>query len=218
MANINAPFGLRPSHYLNGANWSGKARRYYVPSTDSTYAYYIGDLVSPVANGNLLNGCPGVELTHHSGGRGNAWTTGDAASCGVIVGIGSAVATPMGSIAQASDPTNLSIVYAPVTKAHDYYLWVVDDPMVVFEVMVDTIAYTSFNKTAPFYVAAAPTAPVCQSASYAVGSSPQTGSGYPLRFLGAPNRIDNSLASPGTYAVMHCLINNHCYGSAVAGV
>lgn len=217
MANASKPIGLSPSHYLNGASWNGAANRYYVPSTD-TFAYYIGDVVKSAANGNTLNGAPAVELVTQAGSRGAAWTTGGPAARGVVVGFGAAVATPAGSIATAVDPNNLNIVYVPATKAYAYYLWVVDDPYVIFEAQTDTIANTSFNKNAPFYVAAAPTAPVAQSISYVQGSSPQTAAGYPIKIVGGPNRPDNDLTSPGTNGRIYCLINNHELRAGTAAI
>jgi hypothetical protein len=203
MANTNAPFGLRPSHYLSGASWNGAARRYYIPSTDAV-AYYIGDVVTSAANGSLLNGSSAVALT---GTRGAATTSGGIR--GVVVGFGTALSTPQGSLAVASDPKNMDIIYVPATKSYDYFVWVVDDPMVIFEVQTDTIANTAFNKNCPLYVAAAPTAPVAQSASYVQGGSANTTNTLPLKIIGAPNSPDNSLASPGTYAKIFVMINTH---------
>lgn len=212
MANTNAPFGLRPSHYLSGAPWNGAARRYYIPSTDNV-AYYIGDVVTSAANGSLLNGSSAVALT---GSRGNASTSGNIR--GVVVGFGTALATPQGSLAVASDPKNMDIIYVPATKAMDYYVWVVDDPMVIFEAQTDSIANTAFNKNCPLYVAAAPTAPVAHSASYVQGGSANTTITLPIKILGAPNTPDNSLASPGTYAKVFVMINTHELSGNTAGV
>jgi hypothetical protein len=59
MANTNAPFGLRPVRYLNGAPWNGQVSRYLIPATDGT-AYYIGDPVTLAgdagASGSYVNG------------------------------------------------------------------------------------------------------------------------------------------------------------------
>jgi hypothetical protein len=51
MANTAAPFGLRPVRYLNGSQWTGQARHYYIPSGDGT-AYFIGDPVDIVGDSN----------------------------------------------------------------------------------------------------------------------------------------------------------------------
>lgn len=59
MANTNAPFGLRPVRYLNGAPWNGQVQRYLIPATDGT-AMFIGDPVtlagSAGASGSYVNG------------------------------------------------------------------------------------------------------------------------------------------------------------------
>lgn len=203
MANTSTPFGLRPSHYLSGAPWNGAARRYYIPSTDAV-AYYLGDVVTSAANGSLLNGSSAVALT---GTRGAATTSGGIR--GVVVGFGTALATPQGSLAIGADPHALDTVYIPATKSKDYFVWVVDDPFVVFECETDTIANTAFNKNCPLYVAAAPTAPVIYSASYAQGGSANTTSTLPLKIIGAPNTPTNDLSSPGTAAKIFVMINTH---------
>ena len=40
MANVNAPFGLRPVKHTGGASWNQKTNVYYIPSGD-TNAYII---------------------------------------------------------------------------------------------------------------------------------------------------------------------------------
>ena len=212
MANTNKPIGLSPSHYLSGAPYNGGANRYYVPSTD-TNAYYIGDAVKSLADGSTLNGAPGCVLY---GTRNAASTSG--AIRGVIIGIGSAVSTPQGAIASAVDPNNLNIVYVPATKSYAYYLWVVDDPYVIFEAQSDTIANTAFNKNAPLFVASAPTAPKALSDSYIQGSAANTTNTLPLKIIGAPNRPDNDLLTPGTYARMYCMINDHELKTYTTGI
>ena len=217
MANTNAPFGLRPSHTIDGKPWTGQTRRVYVPSTD-TFAYYIGDVVKSAADGSLLNGASAVELATKSGARGVAITTGDGAMRGVVVGFGSALSTGQGSLAVDSDPRNQDIAYVPATKSYAYFLYIVEDPMMVYECQTDSIANAAFNKNCDFYVAAAPTAPANLSASYAQGSTGNTGADYPLKILGAPNIAGNSLASPGTYARIYVMINDHELRAGTAGV
>lgn len=56
MANANAATGLTPRRYRNGSMFTGAARHYYVPASDST-ALFIGDPVVVVA-GSDLNGFP----------------------------------------------------------------------------------------------------------------------------------------------------------------
>jgi hypothetical protein len=44
MANIDAPFGLKPVRHLNGSSWNGQTQRCYISANDAT-ALYIGDPV-----------------------------------------------------------------------------------------------------------------------------------------------------------------------------
>lgn len=203
MANTSSPFGLKPVKHLDGSAWNSAVTAYYIPSTD-TAAYYIGDAVRSVADGDLITGASGVTLY---GTRNAASTTG--AMRGVVVGIGTAVATPAGTSIQWFDPDNLSLTFIPATKTKNYYVAVVDDPTVIFEVQADTIANTAFNKNAPFFVATAPTAPVNKSASYVQGSAAAVTQALPLRIVGAPQRPDDDLSSPGTAAKVYVKINQH---------
>ncbi len=212
MANVNAPFGLRPVKHLSGANWTQQVNLYYIPSTD-TNAYFIGDAVQSAAGGDTLTGASAVTLY---GTRNSASTSG--AIRGVIVGIGTSVATPGGNFPGAFDPNNLNTVTIPGTKAYAYYVWVVDSPDVIFEGQSDTIAATAFNKNAPLFVANAPTAPQNQSQSYVQGSAANTTQALPLRIIGAPWRIDNDLTSPGTVAKVLVMINQHELSGNTAGV
>jgi hypothetical protein len=212
MANTNTPFGLKPVKHLDGSSWNGAANLYYIPSTD-TAAYYIGDTVRSVADGNVLNGASAVTLY----GTRNAASTSGAAR-GVVVGIGTAVATPQGLQVGAFDPDNLAITYIPATKSKDYYVWVVDSPDVIFEAQSDTVANTAFNKNAPLFVANAPTAPMNQSASYVQGSAANTTQALPLKIMGAPSRPDDDLASPGTFAKVWVRFNQHELFGNTAGV
>jgi hypothetical protein len=86
MANVNAPFGLRPVKHTGGASWNQQTNVYYIAQAD-TNAYGIGDTVISAATGDLTTGISGVTL---SAARG-AVTTGNIR--GVIVGIGTAPST-----------------------------------------------------------------------------------------------------------------------------
>lgn len=201
MANVNAPFGLRPVRHLNGDTWNQQVGFYYVPSTN-TDAFYIGDAVKLAAGGDVITGASEVALF---GTRNQASTSG--AILGIVVGF----AKKAGNAAQGNpvgaDPDNLNIVYVPATKTSDYYLYVVDDPTVIYEGQVDTIATTAFNKNAPLFVANVPTAPTNVSQSYVQGSAADTTITFPLAIIGAPQRVNNELVSPGTYAKVYVKIN-----------
>ena len=212
MANLNAPFGLKPVKHLDGSSWNQQVTLYYIPSSD-TNAYFLGDVVISVANGDLVTGASAVTLF---GTRNAASTTG--APRGVVCGLGAQVNTPGGSSPQPFDPNNLNIVSIPATKTQNYYVWVCDDPTVIFEAQTDTIANTAFNKNAPLFVATAPVAPVNQSLTYVQGSAAATTQALPMKIIGAPFRIDDDLSSPGTFAKVLVKFNQHELSGNTAGV
>lgn len=121
MANNPTPVGLSPVRYLNGAPWTGAVNLYCVLAAD-TNAYWIGDLVTTIGNANADGyGVPAVTLA-----------AAGAASRGVIVGVGTA---PIGGSGPYINPNNLASLSRPSgAQSVNYYLAVVDDPNVIYEV------------------------------------------------------------------------------------
>lgn len=114
MANTNAPFGLRPVRYLNGASWNGQVNRYLIPSTDGT-DYFIGDPVTLAGNaglsGSFVNGIP-------TGGM-------------PTVSIGIAGSAIVGSIVGFEvNPAALDKIYGPLSTSR--VALVADDPNIIF--------------------------------------------------------------------------------------
>lgn len=214
MANTNAPFGLKPVKHIDGSAWNGAVSLYYIASTD-TAAYYVGDAIKSASGvaGDTLTGAPAVTL---AGTRNAALTSGNLR--GVVVGIGTAVNTPAGSYPQPFDPTNLAAMFIPATKAQAYYVWVVDDPTVVYEAQTDTLASAPYNQNAPLFVANAPTAPKVYSDSYVQGSAVGTTQALPLRILGGVWREGNDLSGTAQYAKLLVKINQHELSNNTAGV
>lgn len=114
MANTNAPFGLRPVRYLNGAPWNGQVSRYLLPATDSNNMF-IGDPVTLAgdagASGSFVLGVP-------TGGM-------------PTVSIGVAGSAIVGSIVGFEiNPARLDILHRPASVA--MVALVCDDPNVIF--------------------------------------------------------------------------------------
>lgn len=213
MANLNAPYGLRPVRSLVSGPWNGAATMYYIPSTDPN-AYRVGDVVKSLADGDLINGASGVTLY---GTRNAASSSG--AVRGVIVGIGTNAGNSGLSAPLGADPDALGIVSIPATKTKNYFVYVADDPNLVFLGQTDTIAASAFNKNAPLFVANDPSVPLFNSASYVQGSAANTTQALPLKIMGAPCQPDNDLTSPGTYAEVYVIFNQHELGGPnTAGV
>ena len=118
MANVNAPFGLRPVRYMNGAPYTGGGRAYYMPSTNGN---------------NLFIGDP-VKIT----GTGNA-----AEFQGFAPGMLSTVA--IATVGASNDVTGAIVGIQPVTRESTIYraastemiVFVEDDPNVIFEIQDD---------------------------------------------------------------------------------
>lgn len=118
MANSDTPFGFKPVKHLMGAPWNGKVNTYYVPATDST-AMFKGDAVKSGGSADASGKFPTVTQA----------AAGDAIR-GVVVGFGD----------------NPYVMTHPDTPNRDYrpastamYVFVVDDPFVVFEIQEDSV-------------------------------------------------------------------------------
>lgn len=213
MANAAAPFGLRPSHTVTGAAYNGQARLYRIPSTDSV-AYSVGDVVTDAAGGDVKTGVSDVAIY---GTRSSTSTSGNVR--GVIVGFATAAGNVGGSTAiVGGDPDAPSLMIIPATKTKDYYVYVCDDPSMVYEAQTNTIASTAFNKNTGLAVGAAPTATSPNCKTIVDGASATTTSTLPIKIMGAPERIDNDLTSPGTNAYIWVMLNTHDLTSPTAGV
>lgn len=111
MANADAAFGLRPIRYASGAPYNGAANKYYIPSTDTDSAAYIGSLVKLTGGADSF-GVPTV----------TANVAANDAVIGVVVGV-----VPV---------THDSLIYR--ANSTERYVLVADDPNLLFEVQEDS--------------------------------------------------------------------------------
>lgn len=198
MPNANRPSGLSPVRYLSGSPWNGKARIYFIASTD-TNAFAIGDPVASSGSADS-NGVPGITLA--TAGTGNAIR-------GVVVGLGTRESL-------MADPNNLNTTVAPATKTQAYYAMVADDPNIIFEVQevgtgtALTAAEVGLN------------ANLSSGANngYLSGwqldnSGEGAGSTLQVKLLGLARRSDNAF---GQYAKWLVKINNHELAAGTAGI
>ena len=112
MANLNAPFGLRPVSYLSGLPYNGVVRQYSVPASDGT-AIYVGDPVKLNGTSQFINGQTFTDVII-------------AATTDVMVGV------VVGVFADTRD----SLLYRAASTQR--ILLVADDPNLVFEVQQGT--------------------------------------------------------------------------------
>jgi len=204
MANVNAPFGLAPERTVGGT-WGQQSTRYYIYSSD-TDPYYIGDAVISAAQGDAL-GTPGI-----------AKATGALTLRGVIVGF-----EPANQLQASLQGTTLQLEQTsiPATKTRDYYVYVVDDPMVMFSCQGDATATNQTaakcNSNCSFTITAGSVAAPSVSYSQTVINSStiattSTLSGKLMGLLQIPNNTF------GAYGVYQVKLNEHDLMGGQAGV
>ena len=212
MANLNAPSGLAPVMYRNGAMWNGQARLYAISASlnVSNGGMFIGDLVSiDSTNYASTQGIPYVKQI--TAGAGNAIR-------GVIVGIGTSLPNSYQG-GPYINPSDLTKTYRPSgTASTDYIVAVVDDPDVIFEIQEDTTSTpgqaAAMTKNATPSLGT-PATGVYVSATQLNSNTYAGGSTLQLKVMQAVQRSDNT---PFTaYQRLLVTINNHDFSGGTAG-
>jgi hypothetical protein len=209
MAQVAKPFGFAPVRTLDANMLNQQATRYYIPSSDGS-AFYIGDMVKVSAGtGADLAGVPQVVKS-----------AGTDTGRGIIVGVEVAnVNAP--SLAGAS--LLLENVAIPASKGKDYYVYVIDDPGVLFQIQDDGITTANLvaanaNKNFSVTVTAGAT---LQSASGSVmlSSSLNTTQALNWRAIGLYQGLNNGQANAfGAFALWLCKWNQHDLNGNTVGV
>jgi len=219
MANVNKINGFTPAGYLSGAAYTGAARMYAIPTTDTTASYAIGDVVQSAGSADA-NGVMFVKKVP-------AASASSAIVLGVVVGVSVADAS-VSLVAASLDLTQTYILAGTRTAVR--YVYVADDPNLLFECSVGSggMVLTSAGKNfglASFYTGADQTYAIDQSA-YLAPASPysnvvlanvNTTNTLPVRALGIRQTTDNTItatAAAGAYARVLCRFNNHEFGNA----
>jgi hypothetical protein len=188
MANKISPRGFVPLRYLSGAAWNGASNMYCVPSTDGTIIS-VGDAVKSAAGGDA-NGIPYI-----------AKAAGTDVVRGVVVGI---LPDSPNNPSLVGTNLDLTLQNMPATKTKAYYVLVVDDPMVIFDLEDDGAAAldaTACNKNAIFVVTN-PTAPSQVSASTLSAASVAVTATLNLKLMGLVQKPDNAYGVNANWAVM----------------
>jgi hypothetical protein len=213
VANTNAPFGL--AVYRGGASYASNQQGtvYSIPTTDSTNAYYMGDVVKAAASGTT-GGTPNVTKI----------TNGTDAIRGVIVGI---YQPGMYGDAQPTSIQGTSLTlendYVPATKSAPYFVLVEDDPTTIFVAQDDglttaNLVAASCNLNSSLTITNGSTT-VSASGSVLLSSSFATTAGLCLKLLGLAHGpyygVNNAY---GAYAKWCCRINLSELTGSFAGV
>jgi hypothetical protein len=207
--NPNKLTGLSVVSGLGAVRFIGGGRMYSIPTSDSTYNYFPGDLVAFTGAGDV-NGLPNV-----------AMCAAGATGVGVIQAIGTqATGGPY------INPNNLASIYAPLTKAAPYYAFIADDPMTLFEIQEvgtgTSLTATCVGANANLLLDATATGtPLATQAFSRTGitdtAAPTTTSSLNFQIISFAQRIDNHfvVGTGGGYQKWWVRINNHAYSSGV---
>jgi hypothetical protein len=196
MANLDKPFGLRFVGMLTGAAANVSMRRYRIPAAE-TDAIFLGDPVMRLTSSSRLASGTTPSLNQQEGLEYVVRATGTSGTevLGVVVGF-------------AYDPSNLGSNYSAGAVERDVF--VVDDPMALFEVQSDVtgIAYTDLGKNCALTMTAGSTT---TGVSKAVATGPAGTAALPFLIVGWSRDPKNDIAS-AAYAKIIVKINNHQLG------
>ena len=191
MANVNAPFGLRPVRHIDGSPWNGQTIRCYIASGYAT-ALFIGDPVlwtTTLADKDATAKYPTIIRS--------AGTTGTIIR-GVITSF-------------EPNPNNLTLQYRPASTER----WAnvcPATPNTVFQVRDDAGGTPAAVYVGQNAVLAAGSGSVVTGLSayvLAAGTTPTTTQAHTLHILGLSDIEDNEL---GDYAIWDVLLNT-CYNT-----
>lgn len=190
MANADAAMGLKPVRYLGGAVYTGASNRYFVPDTDAT-AIFIGGLVKEAGEA-ASDGTPIV--------------TGDVATGDAVVGV----------VVGVEPVTSGSTTYREASTAR--YIFVADDPNLLFEVQAD-------GQVSPFAVGtvadlegftSGSTVTGLSSIEMSGGTYTTTGDGTEdIKLVRLADRPDNDIAEPNANWLVR--LNQHAYVNGNTG-
>ena len=207
MALVNKPSGFSPVRSLLTGGFNEQGTLYAIPVADTTNSYAVGDVVMSRSSTDAN----GVRYVQKWGGA----TTTSALPLGIVVGI--RVADP--GVSLVGTPLSLETAYIPAgTRANVRYIYVIDDPMVVFEAQFDVTGCTQaqLSMNAAVTISAASQTSLAASAPYSdmVLTGPAVTATLPIRMLGAVQRPENVLngSSATPYIKVLCKWNYHEYG------
>lgn len=203
MANVNRPWGLKPVKSLIAGDFDGRGNVYYIPTSDSTNSYYVGDVVRLLGDGDA-NGIPGIVKFAAGDAAGSAGINGQG-PVGVVLAVGTNPNGPW------INPTDLTQVSAPVTKAVAYYALVSDDPFLIYEVQEGgsgtALAAAAIGNNCNLTITAGQ-ATGFVSSTILDNSSEAATIGLDVRLLGLARTPGNAF---GYYARWLVMLNSHAY-------
>lgn len=191
MANVNAPFGLKPVRYLSGAPYNGAVNMYSVAAGYGT-GIFIGDPVVDIGTTQQINGAyyKDVQL---------------AATTDVITGV------VVGVVPVTAD----SLPYRAASTQR--ILMVADDPNLIFEAQEATgggLAAADLGLNISFNAGTPSTVTGLSGLTLKTDTEATTNT-LALKLFGIVNRADNEIGDSCKWLVR---INRHRYVDQLAGV
>lgn len=199
MANTSRIVGFRPVYHLQGARI--QSRKYFIPSTDGT-AVFPGDVVKMAGSADVppsgFMDTPGANATVQLAAAGDA-------VIGVVAGF-------------MPDPLNLNVANQARAASTNRYVWVYDDPFIVFEAEVSNGTLTNVDmQLNANHAVGSPNATTSTSAATIDAGTKATTATLTFKLLTFSSRIDND--DTAASSKVYVLINNHQYkGTGVLGV
>lgn len=188
MANTDAPTGLKPVRYRDGAPYNGASRRYYVAAGESNNIF-IGDPVALSGTG-ATDGTPGI--VRATAGAGSSAGDGPV---GVVVGV------------ENLTSDNLSRTYRPASTA--MYVLVADSPNLLYEIQEDSVGgaltVDAIGLNANFIIGTGNTA-TGTSAVELDSNTAATTATLDMRIISLVKRPDNEVGVNAKWLVS---LNNH---------
>lgn len=199
----NSPWGLTPVRYLNGAPWNGQMTAYRLLSGYATNLFS-GDPVTPAA---AVNGT----ITIATAGHGAAANTILGAFYGVEYT--NAQGVPVWQKYWAANTVTFG--------AADAVVWVVDDPMVIFNVQANAnpgVTNAQLLRNVDMVAGAGSTVSGLSGWMLDTGTF-GTDATRQLKVVRFVPVVDASTNLPsGAFNNVECLINNHYYKAGVASI
>lgn len=217
MANVNRINGVSPVGTITGAAWNQQGRMYAISTSNTGDSFAVGDIVMS-AGGSDANGVPYVKKIPIA-------NASNFCALGIVVGV-----DPVSpGISLQAAPLALETNYIVAgTRTTTRYLYVVDDPSIIFEMSAGTTA-TNFTLAKARYnsgiaswftgadqtLAIDQTTYLTQSAPYSnlilSSATVNTTNTLPIQMLGLAQRSDNAV---GAYSRILCKFNSHEFGYA----
>ena len=195
MANVNAPFGMRPIRYVDGRPYSGAVEYYF--ATGATGAIRIGD---PVVESGTTN------TSEYMG-----WAPGTLQTCTIALdGSGDPITgVCVGVLPETRDSTTYRV------DSTDRIIMVARGHDLVFEVQADAggTALAAVDMGLFAVLKAATTATDYSDWALDTSVTPTTTAGFQLKLLNFSKKPKRG--EIGAYAVVEVLMNNHTLGVIV---